>query len=203
MGSVETRVFTSSVFRILGLIVGIVIILGMSRTALAGVILDEPILGGKLLVANNGEVRAKFLGSDAGYFNTLFLAGSDDPLFDKSSPLNGELSLGPFSAGTELVFRLDVRNTGKSFFSGDLLRNPDLLAHAQATTTFDEIARAYVTTVGFEDLFNGGDKDYNDFVFQLTNVIDPPGVPTPSALALIVIGLTGIGYQRRKKIKAA
>ena len=57
------------------LIVGIVIALGVSRPAVAGVILDEPILGGSLLVAEDGKVSATLLGSDAGYFNTLFLVG--------------------------------------------------------------------------------------------------------------------------------
>ncbi|MCW9079233.1 MAG: hypothetical protein OQK74_08670, partial [Gammaproteobacteria bacterium] len=67
------------------LIVGIVIALGVSRPAVAGVILDEPILGGSLLVAEDGNVSVAFLGSDAGYFNTLFLGDSDDPLFDKNT----------------------------------------------------------------------------------------------------------------------
>ncbi len=39
----------------------------------AGPILDTPILGGSLLVATDGAVEAKFLGSNAGYFNTLYL----------------------------------------------------------------------------------------------------------------------------------
>lgn len=177
---------------------------GAARSAVAGAILDEPILGGRLLVAKNGEVTAKFLGSDAGYFNTLFLVGSDEPLFNKISPLHSEIILGSFSAGTELVFRLDVRNTGQSFFSGDFLRNPDLLAHAKATTTLEEITQTYVTTVGFEDLLYGGDEDYNDFRFQLTNVVDPPPtIPAPSALLLLVAGLAGLGYQRCKQIELA
>ena len=36
-------------------------------------ILDEPITGGRLLVVEDGYVTAEFLGSDAGYFNTLYL----------------------------------------------------------------------------------------------------------------------------------
>ncbi len=61
----------SSALPILVLIVGIAITLGTSRPAVAGPILDEPILGGSLLVANDGQVSVTFLGSDAGYFNTL------------------------------------------------------------------------------------------------------------------------------------
>jgi hypothetical protein len=40
--------------------------------------------------------------------------------------------------------------------------------------------------VGFEDLYGGGDLDYNDFMFSLTNVVDPPElVPEPSILMLL------------------
>ena len=204
--------FRSSALPIFVLIVGIVIALGVSRPAVAGVILDEPILGGSLLVATDGPVTATFLGSDAGYFNTLYLdlgeLGPDHydvQIFDKLSPLNGEFIFeGSFIAGTELIFRLDVSNTGKSFFTGDLLRNPDLLAHAEAITTFDEESGKYVTRVGFEDLLDGGDLDFNDFEFLLTNVVDPaPPVPAPTVLALLGLGLAGIGYRRRKQIKAA
>ena len=207
---------TSSALPILILIVGIAIALGTSRPAVAGPILDEPILGGSLLVVNDGKVSVTFLGSDAGYFNTLFLVGLDDPLFDKNTvpfddentdPTSSVIYLGPFSAGTELVFRLDVRKTElgdiwQSFYTGDAGRNPDLLAHASAITTFNQLTRTYVTTVGFEDLLGGGDLDFNDFEFRLTNVIDPP-VPAPSVLALLGLGLAGIGYRRRKQIKAA
>ena len=196
--ALETKGLGSSALPILVFMVGVSLAIGAARPAVAGVVLDESILGGSLLVATDGPVTARFLGSDAGYFNTLYLVGYDVPLFDKSSPLNSELILpGTFIADTELIFRLDVSNTGESFFTGDLLRNPDLLAHAQAVTTFDAIAGTYVTTVGFEDLFGGGDNDFNDFMFQLTNVIDPPPVPAPGVLALLGIGLAGIGYSRR------
>ncbi len=72
--------------------------------------------------------------------------------------------------------------------------NDDGLAHALATTILDE-AGTYITTVGFEDLLGGGDLDFNDFEFRLTNVIDPVLVAAPPVLAL---GLLGLSYQRRR-----
>ncbi|MGB5466862.1 MAG: DUF4114 domain-containing protein [Sedimenticolaceae bacterium] len=194
--------FTSGLLPALVLTLGIAMFVGASRPAVAGVVLDEPILGGQIRVAQDGDVWAKFLGSDAGFFNTLYLDGYDDVLFDKSSPLDSEILLGSFSAGTELVFRIDVTDSSQSFFSGDASRNPDGLAHALAITTFDASADTYVTTVGFEDLLGGGDLDFNDFMFQLTNVIDPP-IPAPSVVMLLGIGLAGLGYQRRKQLKAS
>jgi len=167
-------------------------------------ILDTEILGGRLFVAEDGkEVTATFLGSDAGYYNTLYLSSprvSVDPLFifdrDGIFDQDGEriyhedgepttLSLGSsFGAGEELIFSLYVKNTGNTFYTGDSSRNPDNLAHASAITSL--VDGLYVTKVGFEDLYGGGDKDYNDFMFSLTNVVDPPvRVPEPSILMLL------------------
>jgi len=88
--------------------------------AQASLMLDTPILGGSLLVAGDGHVSVGFLGSNAGYFNSLYLdSPSDwgtDEIFNKYSPVDGSLvDLGEFVAGTELVFRLDVQDTLLSF----------------------------------------------------------------------------------------
>ena len=166
-------------------------------------LLGREILGGSLIVANDGEVTATFLGSDAGYFNTLYLSSprvSLDPLFifdrvgifaeDGKRILHYDeepttISLGSsFGAGDELIFSLYVKNTGNTFYTGDSSRNLDDLAHASAITSL--VDGVYVTEVGFEDLYGSGDKDYNDFMFSLTNVVDPPvQVPEPSILLLL------------------
>ncbi|MEM1154803.1 MAG: DUF4114 domain-containing protein [Pseudomonadota bacterium] len=188
------------------------ILLSFGSHAQAGPILDEVdldtyILGGSFFVVEDGIVEAEFLGSDAGYFNSLYLVDSATDtgsfVFDKSTERESTLSLGSFTAGTELIFRLDVRNTGYSFFSGSTIPNPDGLAHALAITTL--LDGIYLTTVGFEDLYGGGDEDYNDFMFSLTNVVDPElpsdqAVPTPSVLLLMLAGLTTLCLQRRRRL---
>jgi hypothetical protein len=172
----------------------------------AGAILGEPVLGGQLVVASAGQdVIAQFLGSDAGYYDSLYsylYFGGASPIFGKQTPSGTEVNLGSFNAGTELDFRMYVSNTGLSYFTGDAQRNPDGLAHALTVTSFDASTGTYVTTVGLEDLYNGGDRDYNDLSFRLFNVIDPLRIPEPATLALLGLGLTGIGFQQRRRMSA-
>jgi PEP-CTERM motif/Domain of unknown function (DUF4114) len=69
---------------------------------------------------------------------------------------------------------------------------------------------------GFEDLYGGGDRDYNDTVFRFTGVstsatqqtIAPaptsspdaaPGVPEPATLFLMLTGIGALGIAYRKR----
>ena len=159
-----------------------------------------PILGGKVIVASDGEVIATFLGHTAGYSNDLYLSAPANGLgiiFNNHSTAPGTtLSLGNFTAGTELIFQIYVRNTGDSFFTGDATRNPDGLYHA----VVDDAYSATATYVGFEDLFGGGDLDYDDLNFSFTNVRGTPsGVPDGGATAaLLGASLLGLVALRRK-----
>jgi hypothetical protein len=48
---------------------------------------------------------------------------------------------------------------------------------------------AYV--IGFEDLWGGGDQDYNDLVLEVWGVTDgPPSVPLPGTLLLLLSGVS-------------
>jgi hypothetical protein len=186
----------------------VAVLLAFFAPAQAGPISGEPVYGGTMIVATDGSVRAIYLGSDAGYFNSLYLDAADPIasmlplfLFDKHTQVGTTTDLGWFSAGTELKFRLDVLNTGDSFFTGEGLLNPDGLPHALAVTRFDEDLRLFVTQVGFEDLLGGGDLDYNDINFRLTNVYDPlpDATPEPSTLLLIGFGLACLGAILRRR----
>ena len=146
----------------------------MSLVALVSTILIPtlamavPILGGSLFVQNDGEVFATFQGGDAGFTSDLILQNTDQHLFNnKSDSIGSTISLGTFEAGTELIFELSVQNSGENFFTGAGSRNADGLAHAWIDESFGAEGE---TLIGFEDLLGGGDGDYNDVEFSVSNV---------------------------------
>ena len=56
------------------------------------------------------------------------------------------MNLGAFAAGTELVFRLLVQQTGDLFYTGPGIRNLDGIVHAMIQEAAGQVI------VGFEDL---------------------------------------------------
>ena len=160
-----------------------------------------PVHGAQIYVQSSGEVIATFLGYSAAFTTDLYL---DSPLnapgiiFTNQTTLPGTtVNLGSFSGGTELVFRLGVRNTGFTFFTGPGAGNPDGVPHAVVDSQF----ALSTTSVGFEDLWGGGDQDYNDFLFSVTNTTTTPPLhtPEPSAALLLGTGLLGLGLKQWRK----
>lgn len=148
-----------------------------------------------LFVASAGEVVVTFLSKSAAYSDDIFLEGSSTKIFNNQTATAGQqYSLGSFQAGTELVFRLFVNNTGYSFYNGKAENNPDNKLHAAYKKSGHDSM-----IVGFEDIFKGGDKDYNDVVFSVSNVTIRPPVPEPDVYALMLVGLLMLGSTRFKK----
>lgn len=177
----------------------------LALSAFASVTLQAiPIEGAKIIVATDGEVIATYRGNSASYSNDLYLdspANAIGIIFNNhASPVGSTKSLGSFTAGTELVFRLHVNNTGNDFFSGPADRNPDNHAHAQ----LDDSDPLYPneTVIHFEDLFNGPFQ-YNDLSFSFSNVraVDPTtdGVPDGGiTIAMLGLGFAGMSILRKK-----
>jgi hypothetical protein len=159
---------------------------------------------GQPLIATGGEVRIYFAGSNAAFNSVLFLASPgavQGPFFPNHSTAPGSMiSLGTFAPGTVLIFRLDVLSTGNQFFTGPASLNPDNLVHAgYAPFLADGTIPESGLLVGFEDVFGGGDRDYDDHQFVFTNVSPAAPVPEPATLILLSTGLAGIGAAMRKR----
>ena len=134
---------------------------------------------------NSGHVIATFVGSDPGFNNLILLSSPPNNLgviFEGHVTPSGTIvDLGIFNAGTELIFELNNQNGG-IFFTGPASRNPDNVAHAIVD---DQFAPGQ-TFVGFEDMFGGGDFDYNDIQFTLSNVTS--AVPDGSSSTAMLLG---------------
>jgi Domain of unknown function (DUF4114) len=124
------------------------------------------------------------------------------------------VSLGEQEAGTQLDFLLhsnDINggiygtdvNTGQANTKGvwslnDAL-NPDGLQHAIAYYYND------LLVVGYEDLWGGGDQDYNDTVFVVDigkgNARTIAGIPEPSGVAALA-GIAAIGVLKLRRRSA-
>jgi hypothetical protein len=160
---------------------------GISLTTLTVLLLFSPLLnypvtlaaapiaqpgteGLEVIVKSTGPVQAIYQGYNSSlYSNDLYLVVDGDPAHDKflfnnkTSPFGSTVPLGSFNAGTKLLFRLHVRDTGKDYFTGAAGRNPDGHTHARAQAEW----KPNETLVSFEDLFNGP-FDYNDLSFSFT-----------------------------------
>lgn len=154
-----------------------------------------------LFVGTTGEVILTFLSSEASFSNNLFLEGGSGTILNNQAATAGaQYSLGSFEAGSTLSFGLVVENLGVTFFNGLASRNPDNVIHAAYSNVVDN-----TITIGFEDLFGGGDSDYNDLVFSLTNVysatapVSPVSEPETYAMFMAGLGLMGWSARRRQQ----
>ena len=160
------------------------------------------------LIATGGDVVVTFVSNGAGYTSELYL---DGPFGDglgaifnnATTSVGATMNLGAFAAGTELVFRLLVQQTGDLFYTGPGIRNLDGIVHAMIQEAAGQVI------VEFEDLFGGGDFDYDELVFAFTNVsaADEPGtgvttgaaVDEPSSLLIFGFGLAALVFVMKRQ----
>ena len=131
-------------------------------------------IGGQLY-ATGGTIELDVRAPVARLDSDLFLLAPDGTrgaTIATNRDAGKHVTLGPFPAGQELVFGIDVPEIGATFLMGPGDRNPDGLAHARVVAvgerTFD---------VGFEDRLGGGDLDYDDNSFRFTGNLSPNEPP--------------------------
>ena len=186
------------------LIQTIALTLSLSTPMLASAIESLPfsasLTGDNLYVASAGEVVLTFLSKDANFYSDLFLDGASESILNNQTAAVGtQYSLGNFEAGQLLSFSILV-NKLDTFYTGAASRNADNLIHAAYSSVIGN-----TINIGFEDLFNGGDLDYNDLVFSVTNVyaaptqVSPVSEPETYAMFLAGLGLMGWAGKRRQQ----
>ncbi len=132
----------------------------------------EQVLGGQLY-STGGTIQIEVLPASAGLTSQLYLLEPEPEVFIATNREVGKVvELGPFESGVELIFGIRVR--GNEFRTGPAERNPDGIVHASV-----DFIEEGVAMVGFEDLFGGGDRDYNDNVFRFTGNLAPEPSPDP------------------------
>jgi len=138
-----------------------VVFIGIFCFGLLENVFAEQIKSGTFIVANSSQdIIVTCIEKNAGYTHKLYLDNNNTFLFE-SSEIGKEINLGKFPVKTQLIFRLDVEG-GYSYYSGGPDKNPDKIPHVAI-----EINNDNSWTFGFEDLYGGGDNDYNDCVFSV------------------------------------
>ena len=169
------------------------IVLGLSFPCGAMV---TPVIGQQLYY-EGGNVAVTVLPYSAAYTSNLYLfsTGGSPVFIANSSQVGTVVNLGNLAtlygihAGDELIFGVLVLNTGDTFLMGPGSRNLDGIEHV--SVDYAEGSSSDLATLGFEDLFGGGDFDYNDAMFKLEGGIGIAllRVPEPASLILLLLGL--------------
>lgn len=149
----------------------------------------------------DGAITAYFFATDAGYTSRIGLWANgvqvgDYGLQNHSSSYGDTYTFGNVFAGDDLVFELQVLTTSGSWYSL-ATSNSDGLNHTYSTDFTGDSWIPAGTYIGFEDLPNLGDLDYNDHQFVFTNIKNTT-VPEPFSFALFGLGIAALGFARKR-----
>lgn len=185
----------------------------------------------QFMLSTSYDARVYFIGEGAGYRNTLGFntqgvgVGSGNPqlIFPNASSNdsyslnqnqgNGQrttaapllpgdfVELGAINANTQLDFFLIANgaNGGQYVYTANESYNPDGIQHVVGIA----IENSPYLVVGFEDLYGGGDNDYNDILFavdigvnNINSLVNNGTIPEPCSTALL--GLGGVVFLIRR-----
>lgn len=162
--------------------------------ALAATTTAAPIVGGQVYAIGN-SVTVDIISASAAYLSDVGLYSPFAvTIGDNSTAVGASVPIGGLAIGDELVFGIYVTNTGDTFLMGPGSRNADLIEHAAVNWITPTLAE-----ISFEDIYGGGDFDYNDVVIRVEGVGPGRGgnVPEPSTIAIWGV-LAGGGIMIRR-----
>jgi uncharacterized protein DUF4114 len=139
---------------------------------------------------HGGSLQFQILVPDAAYNSQIFLLTDSSSFFIANSKDIGLLvnladpSIVGLNPGDEFTLGIHVTPTGYYFRMGEGSSNPDGVAHGRVNYLPN-----HLTLIGFEDVFGGGDFDYNDVQVQVAGDIGVGEIPEPSAMLLFAMGL--------------
>lgn len=168
--------------------------------AILGITVNVAANAMKFVVVEDGPVVGYSQGATADYENLMNAKFSDgsahNPYMSNRSDIGAEFGHGIHAAGSEVIFVNRVLDTGEWYYSTTRF-NDDGLNHIHAhNLTLPDGTKAVF--VGFEDIFGGGDRDFNDATALFTNVQISP-VPEPSTYLMLLAGLIIVGYATHKR----
>ena len=116
-------------------------------------------IGGRIF-STGGEVEVEILPCLAGFTSELSFISPGPTRFIGTNRDTGTIvKLGTIPAGVELIFSIFVRETQKTFVSGQGSGNADGLAHGEVTCFGNGRSN-----IGFEDQMGGGDRNFADLI---------------------------------------
>jgi len=132
-----------------------------------GIAISETVTGGNFIATGN-DIVVECLEKDASYSSRLYVTVDDKDKFLFWSRQTGKtkrIKARFAPEGAYVEFRLVVQNTGETFYSGSADRNEDGVVHVQAHNNYDG-----TWDFGFEDIYGGGDEDYNDCNYRVSGI---------------------------------